>query len=95
MALVHDNIRKVRIAKGIKQCHVYESLGITRQMYHLFEKQGKGNNAEKIEAIANILEEKPGIFFDDKLTDAVIRKVTKGVGEYAKLRRSKRTGKVS
>jgi transcriptional regulator with XRE-family HTH domain len=88
--LVHDNIRKIRIAKGIKPRRVYEGLGISREMYSRFENHGKGNNAEKIEAIAKILEEPAGIFFDNKLTEAVIENQTKGVGEYARLRRSKR-----
>lgn len=84
MTLVHDNIRKVRIAKGIRQNFIYEGLGISRQMYALFEKYGKGNNAEKIQAIAELLGEAPGIFFDDKLTDAVIKEARKGVGKYTK-----------
>jgi transcriptional regulator with XRE-family HTH domain len=90
VALVHNNIRKIRIAKGINPKRVYEGLGISREMYSRFENHGNGNNAEKIEAIAKILEEEAGIFFNDELTEAVIKKVAKGVGEYARLRRSKR-----
>lgn len=89
MANVQTNVRKIRLAKGIKQNRVYESLGITRQAYTLFELHGKGSDTEKLDAIAKILGEQPGIFFDDRLTDAVIKKLNKGVGEYARRKRSK------
>lgn len=89
MANVHSNVRKIRLAKGIEQKRVYEHLGITRQAYNKFEKHGMGSDTDKLDAISKVLGEQPGIFFDDKLTDAVIRKINKGAGEYARRRRSK------
>lgn len=89
MANVHTNVRKIRLAKGIKQKRVFEVLGISRQAYNNFELHGKGSDVEKLDVISKILDEEPGIFFNDRLTDAVIRKINKGAGEYARQRRSR------
>jgi transcriptional regulator with XRE-family HTH domain len=89
VANVHNNVRKIRLAKGITQKRVYDELGITNQSYSNFELHGMGSTTEKLDAIAKILGEQPGIFFDDRLTDSVIKKLHKGVGEYARRRRRK------
>jgi len=82
----HENVRRIRIAKGVSPAHIYEGLGLSRQMYSRFELQGKGNNAEKFEAIGKLLGIDACTFFSDKLTESVIKKEFKAIGEYERLR---------
>ena len=83
----HENVRRIRIAKGVSTIHMYSGLGLSRQMYSRFELQGKGNNAEKFEAIGKLLGIDASIFFSDSLTDKVIKRESKAIGEYGRLRK--------
>lgn len=72
--MIHVRVRKVRIAKGIRLNYIAKRLGLTRTQYSNMEHGRAGIESERLAIIAEILGEKPAIFFDDSLTDAVIEK---------------------
>lgn len=73
--MVHENVEKIRVAKGVTKTHMAKKLEMSLQGYsHLLS----GNvrlDVERLKLIAAILDVEPGVFFDDKLTDAVIIKL--------------------
>lgn len=77
---VYENVRAVRIAKGIKGSHVAEHANLTRQEYHDRETGKVRLSVEEMKIIAPIIGENIEVFFDDKLTKSVLRKLKRGVG---------------
>ena len=73
--LVHENVEKVRMAKGITKTYIANKLGMSLQGYiHLMS----GNvrlDVERLKIIAAVLGLEPGIFFDDGLTASVIEQI--------------------
>lgn len=70
--MVHLNVEKLRIAKGISKTHLAKKMGLTLQGYtHIASGQVR-LDVERLKTIANILEVDPAIFFNDELTDSVI-----------------------
>lgn len=87
--MIHENIRLIRIAKGIKGSHVANTLGMSRSEYHDREVGKVRVGVEEMKVISDALGEGVDIFFDDKLTKSVLRKIKKEVGRNATTRRSK------
>ncbi|MGF7436271.1 helix-turn-helix domain-containing protein [Lentilactobacillus senioris] len=74
---VQRNIAKIREAKGVKQSAVASFLGYSSQKYHRIEKINKTISTDDLNNIALFLGVDINIFFDDKLTDSVIKNVGK------------------
>jgi len=73
--MVHDNIEKVRIARGITKTQMAKELGLSLMGYIHMAKGNTPFTAERIKKAASVLQVNPGIFFDDKLTDTVIKEI--------------------
>jgi transcriptional regulator with XRE-family HTH domain len=80
--MVIENIEKIRQARGIAKCHLAGKLGLTPMGYTHICNGGK-LTAERIEIIAEALRVKPGIFFDDELTQTVIDEIQNAGTEIA------------
>lgn len=76
--MIHTNVRRVRLAKGIKLAFLAKKLKKTRQQYSNKEAGRSGIEVEELVVIAKALGESPAIFFDDSLTDSVIERLEGG-----------------
>lgn len=73
--MVIENIEKIRKAKGIQKKYIAEKLNLSPMGYSHISKKGCGLTAERIKIIAEVFKVDPGVFFDDKLTDNVIKEL--------------------
>ncbi|KNZ68671.1 helix-turn-helix protein [Thermincola ferriacetica] len=71
--MVYENVEKIRIAKGITKTHIAKALGLSLQGYRHIASGSVRLDAERLKTIAAILGCEPSVFYDDKLTDEVIK----------------------
>ncbi|QDX95350.1 XRE family transcriptional regulator [Brevibacillus laterosporus] len=74
--MVHQNVERVRRAKGITKTHLAKVLGLSLQGYRHITCGHVRLDVERLQIIAKVLGVEPGIFFNDKLTDSVIKSMT-------------------
>lgn len=72
--MVHENVEKIRIAKGVTKTYLAGKLGISVQGYRHIVSGNTRLDVERLKIIAVALGVEPAVFFDDKLTDSVIDK---------------------
>jgi len=75
--MVHLNVRRIRVAKGITQTHMANMLGISLQGYRHIEKGDVRLDVERLRVIAIVLSIDVAVFFDDKLTESVAEQIRK------------------
>lgn len=73
--MVHENIEKIRRAKGVTKTHIAKQLGMTLQGYRHLESGEVKLDVERLKIIAAALGEDVAVFFDDKLTESVIKRL--------------------
>jgi transcriptional regulator with XRE-family HTH domain len=73
--MVHKNVEKIRIAKGITKTHIANKLDLSLQGYRHITSGEVRLDVERLKVIANVLGVSPAVFFDDKLTDSVIKEI--------------------
>lgn len=72
---VHENIRRIREAKGVSKTFVARRLGLSLQGYRYIEDGDVKLDVERMKKIAHILSVDSAIFLDDELTDSVVYKL--------------------
>jgi transcriptional regulator with XRE-family HTH domain len=70
--MVHENVEKIRYAKGITKTHMAKKLGLSLQGYIHITTGNVRLDVERLKIIANILDVNPAVFFNDGLTESVI-----------------------
>lgn len=70
--MVHENVERIRIAKGVTKTHIAKKLGLSLQGYRHITSGDARLDTERLKIIANILGVDPGVFFDQELTKSVI-----------------------
>ncbi|MBO0962380.1 helix-turn-helix transcriptional regulator [Neobacillus sp. MM2021_6] len=75
--MVHENVEKIRLAKGITKTHIANKLNLSLQGYRHITSGEVRLDVERLKVIANVLGVDPAIFFDNKLTESVIREIEK------------------
>lgn len=73
--MIHENVEKIRAAKGITKTHIANKLNMSLQGYRHITSGEVRLDVERLKVIANVLGVNPGVFFDNKLTDSVIREI--------------------
>lgn len=73
--LVYKNVTRIREAKGVTKTAVARYLGMSLQGYSYLEKGETRLDVERLKRIAKKLGVNCAIFFDDKLTDCVIKDI--------------------
>ncbi|WP_028983279.1 helix-turn-helix domain-containing protein [Sporolactobacillus terrae] len=73
--MIYKNVEKVRFAKGVTKTFIAKKAKISLQVYHNISKGLTSLDAERLKKIAAALDVDPSIFFDDKLTDNVIKRL--------------------
>lgn len=72
--MVHENVERIRKAKGVTKTHLAKKLNMTLQGYRHIESGKVRLDVEKLKVIAEALGVEPAIFFDNKLTESVTNK---------------------
>lgn len=75
--MVHENVEKIRIAKGITKTHIANKLKMSLQGYRHITSGEVRLDVERLKVIANVLGVNPAVFFDNKLTESVIKEIDK------------------
>jgi transcriptional regulator with XRE-family HTH domain len=73
--VVVDNIEKIRKAKGMSKTFLAKRLEMSLQGYRYSVSSDSALDTARIKKISLILNVKPGIFFDDQLTQTVINEL--------------------
>lgn len=69
-----SNIKKIRLAKGVKQRSIANYLDISDMSYSRIENSNKSIDPNVIEGIASFLDVDIGVFFNDELTESVVKR---------------------
>ena len=72
--VVHENVEKIREAKGVTKTYIAKKLKLSLQGYRHIASGKVRLDAERLKIIADALGEDPAVFLDDKLTESVISK---------------------
>lgn len=73
--MIYENVEKIRFAKGITKTFIANKANISLQVYHNISKGYTSLDVERLKKIAVALDVNPAIFFDDELTDNVIKRI--------------------
>lgn len=73
--MIHKNVEKIRKARGVTKTHLANKLDLTLQGYSHIASGDVRLDVERLKVIGLVLNVDPGIFFDDKLTESVIRDI--------------------
>ncbi|GGA31380.1 helix-turn-helix domain-containing protein [Psychrobacillus lasiicapitis] len=72
--MVFENLKRIRLAKGVTQMHLSKKLGISNMAYSRMENGETKIDVERLRVIAVLLGVDINIFFDKELTEFVIEK---------------------
>jgi transcriptional regulator with XRE-family HTH domain len=73
--MVHENVEKLRIAKGITKTHIANKLNMSLQGYRHITSGDVRLDVERLKVIANVLGVDPAVFFDNTLTESVVKEI--------------------
>jgi len=74
--MVHENVEKIRAAKGITKTFIARKLGLTLQGYRHIASGNVRLDTERLKIISGALGEEAAIFLSNELTDSVIKRLT-------------------
>lgn len=74
--MVHENVERIREAKGVTKTHLAKRLDVSLQGYRHIASGNVRLDVERLRLIAKELGVEVAVFFDDKLTDSVIKEWT-------------------
>jgi len=72
---VQENLKRIRMAKGVTQKAVADHIGIGEMSYSRFENDAKKVDATLLFKVSQFLGVDIKIFFNDKLTESVVKDV--------------------
>jgi len=70
--LVHNNLKKIRLAKGVTQTHLAKRLKVTPMTYSRLENGETKIDVERLMVLAKALDIEIEVFFNNELTESVI-----------------------
>ncbi|MEK4403496.1 helix-turn-helix transcriptional regulator [Sporosarcina sp. FSL K6-6792] len=70
--MIHENLKKIRLAKGMTQLHLAKKLGISNMAYSRMESGKTKIDAEILKVLSKVLDVKVEVFFTNELTESVI-----------------------
>lgn len=75
--MIHENVEKIREAKGVSKTHLARKLGLSLQGYKYAASSDSRLDVERINILAKCLGVSVEVFFDNELTKNVISKLEK------------------
>lgn len=73
--MVHENLKKIRIAMGVTQSHLAKKINVTGMTYSRIENGESKLDVERLKVISITLGVEIAVFFNDKLTESVIKEI--------------------
>ncbi|PLR82902.1 XRE family transcriptional regulator [Bacillus canaveralius] len=73
--MIHINVERIRQARGVTKTHMAKKLNLSLQGYRHIASGSVRLDAERLKVIGLILNVNPSTFFDDKLTELVIKEI--------------------
>ena len=70
--MIHENLKKIRLAKGMTQLHLAKKLDISNMAYSRMESGKTKMDAEILKVLSKELDVRVEIFFENILTESVI-----------------------
>ena len=70
--MIHENLKKIRLAKGMTQLHLAKKLGISNMAYSRMESGKTKIDAEILKVLSKELNVRVEVFFTNELTESVI-----------------------
>lgn len=70
--MIHENLKKIRLAKGVTQLYLAKKSGISNMSYSRMESGKTKMDAEKLKVFSKELGVEVEVFFDKVLTESVI-----------------------
>ncbi|QMV43715.1 helix-turn-helix domain-containing protein [Cohnella cholangitidis] len=74
--MVHENVEKIRTAKGITKTFVANKLELSLQGYRHIASGNVRLDTERLKVIGEVLGEDPAIFLSNELTESVINRLS-------------------
>lgn len=74
--MICENVKRVRVTRGITKRRIAKGINVTEMTYGRIENGNSKLSAEHLKIIATILGVPVATFFDEKLTDSVIKEIT-------------------
>ncbi|RHW33553.1 helix-turn-helix domain-containing protein [Oceanobacillus profundus] len=71
--MIHENVEKIRMSKGVTKTHLANKLNLSLQGYIHITSGKTRLDVERLKVIAKTLNVNPAVFFDNKLTESVIK----------------------
>lgn len=69
--MIHDNVERIREARGVSKTHLGKSVGLSLQGYRHLASGIVPISGERLKVFAQVLCVDVAIFFDDQLTKSV------------------------
>ena len=73
--MIHENLKKIRLAKSVTQLYLAEKVGISNMAYSRMESGKTKMDAEVLKVLSKVLDIEVDIFFNNELTESVILKL--------------------
>jgi transcriptional regulator with XRE-family HTH domain len=73
--MIHENVEKIREAKGVSKTYLAGKLNMSLQGYRYLVSDKGHLDVERLKVIANALGYEVGVFFNDQLTETVIKQL--------------------
>lgn len=73
--VVHENLKKIRTAKGVTQSHLAKKLTISNMAYSRMENGDSKIDVERLRIISKALNVDIAVFFESELTESVIKEI--------------------
>ena len=73
--MVHENLKKIRTTMGVTQSHLAKKINVTGMTYSRIENGESKLDVERLKVISIALGLDVSVFFDDKLTESVIKEI--------------------
>lgn len=70
--MVHKNLKKIRVAKGVTQSHLANKLNVSAMTYSRMENGESKIDVERLVILSKVLSVEVEVFFDEELTESVI-----------------------
>lgn len=86
MAKIHENVERIREAKGVTKTYVARKLGVSLMAYSHMAAGRVSLSAERLKVIADALDVPVQVFFDDELTESVIKRFSMPGSNYTTMR---------
>lgn len=74
--MIHENVERIRKARGVTKTHIAKRLHLSLQGYRHITTGKVRMDVERLRIIAEVLGVEPAVFFSNELTESVIKYIS-------------------